>query len=166
MDIIPKNFTLREATKEDCAAVASIYNQYLGIATMDTEEKHPAYFEHWLTHKSANEELWTLLKGDKVCAWGIIKRYSDRIGYARSVETSVYCHEGHRHKGLGPYVKRHLISRCRDMGYHHLLARIISDNAHSIKYNLKLGYSIVGVQKEIGYLNGVYKDVTIMQMVL
>ena len=166
MDIIVKDYQLSEATSKECASVAAIYNQYLGKATMDTQEKEAAYFEHWLMQKSANEELWTLVEGDEVRAWGIIKRYSDRLGYMKSVETSVYCHKDHRNKGLGSYLKRHLISRCRELGYHHLLARIFSDNEHSINYNLRLGYSIVGVQKEIGWINGAYKDVTIRQMLL
>ena len=39
-------------------------------------------------------------------------------------------------------------------------------NQISIAYNLKLGYTMVGIQKEIGYVNGKYCDVAIMQLLL
>lgn len=154
------------ASKADCTEIAEIYNHYLGIATMDLEQKGGKYYEDFLSNKDDREELWVLKDGLKTIVWGIIKLYSDRAGYKTTVETSVYCHPNFLRKGLGTLMKQHLIERCRALGYHHLIAKIQSDNKVSIHYNLRLGYTVVGVQKEVGKVHGEWKDVTIMQLLL
>ena len=151
------------ATKDDCDQIAEIYNSYLGVSTMDLEHKGGVYYEDFLNNKDAREELWVTRDNNKTIVWGIIKRYSDREGYRTTVETSVYCHKNYLRKGLGTQMKKHLMKRCEALGYHHLIAKIQSDNKVSIHYNLRLGYTIVGEQKEVGMVNGKWKDVTIMQ---
>lgn len=154
------------SSKLDCQDIAVIYNNYLGKATMDLEPKDGAYYSKILDHQDDMEELWSLKKGEKLIAWGIIKKYSDRAGYRLTGETSVYVHPDHLHEGHGTLLKKHLIKRCKALGYHHLLARINSDNHISIHYNKKLGYTIVGEQIEVGRINDTWKDITIMQYIL
>lgn len=154
------------STKHDCQDIALIYNHYLGKTTMDLEPKDGKYYSEIIEQQDHMEELWSLKEGDILIAWGIIKKYSDRAGYRLTGETSVYVHHAYLHQGYGTELKKHLIQRCKDLGYHHLLARINSDNLISIHYNQKLGYTIVGVQKEIGHVNGRWKDITIMQYLL
>lgn len=55
------------------------------------------------------------------------------------------------------------MGRCRELNYHHLVAKIFAVNETSIKYNERLGYTIVGQQKEIGWKDGQWTDVVIMQ---
>ncbi len=151
------------ATKDDCHRIAEIYNSYLGISTMDLEEKDGIYYKDFLDHKDQREELWVTRDDNNTVVWGIIKRYSDREGYRTTVETSVYCHPDYLRKGLGTQMKKHLMARCKALGYHHLIAKIQSDNKVSIHYNERLGFTIVGEQKEVGKVNGEWKNVTIMQ---
>ena len=47
-----------------------------------------------------------------------------------------------------------------------MVAKIYAKNEASIEYNRKLGYEIVGTQKEIGYVGGEWLDVTIMQLII
>jgi Sortase and related acyltransferases len=156
---------IRRAEVADTEDIAAIYNHYLGISTMDLEKKTSTYYSQWMDQSDQREELWVIAQKPLIC-WGIIKLYSDRVGYRRTVETSVYCHPDHRYKGWGPKMKHHLIARCKALGYHHIIARIQSDNEASINYNLKLGYEVVGRQKEIGYVDGKWKDVTILQYLI
>ena len=151
------------ASPTDCQRIAEIYNYYIGIATMDLEEKTGSYYQDFLDSKSEREELWVMRDGSNTVVWGIIKKYSDREGYKTTGETSVYCDPDYLKKGHGTRMKKHLMNRCEQLGYHHLLARIQSDNKVSIHYNESLGYTIVGVQNEVGKIRGQWKDVTIMQ---
>jgi len=151
------------ATPDDCDQIALIYNAYLGVSTMDLEQKDGQYYRDFLDHKNAREELWVMRDNKKTVVWGIIKKYSDREGYRTTVETSVYCHVEYLRRGLGTKMKKHIMQRCKNLGYHHLIAKIQSDNEVSIHYNLRLGYTIVGEQKEVGIVNGQWKNVTIMQ---
>ena len=157
---------IHKADHKDCGEIASIYNYYLGKSTMDLETKTNTYYKSILDHQDEREELWCASIESKIVAWGIIKKYSDREGYKYTAETSVYCHHEHLRKGYGTKMKIHLMQRCRDLNYHHLIARINSNNLVSINYNIKLGYSIVGEQKEIGFVNGEWKDITVMQCII
>ncbi|MFQ5630895.1 MAG: GNAT family N-acetyltransferase [bacterium] len=69
-------------------------------------------------------------------------------------------------KGYGSLIKKALVDRCKQYGYHHLVAKIFATNTASIEYNKKFGYEIVGRQKEIGIKNGRWQDSVIMQLVL
>jgi len=153
--------TLRKAKHTDLKQVANIYNEYLGKSTMDLETAVPSNYEKLLT--AGRERLFMAEVNRKAVGWALIKKYSDRIGYARSCETSVYLTKDETGKGYGPKIKNQLIDECAKLGYSHLVAKIMSVNKTSINYNLKLGYEIVGEQKNIGYINGKYHNVTIMQ---
>ena len=55
---------------------------------------------------------------------------------------------------------------CKDLNYRHLVAKILGDNQSSIAYNQRLGYTIVGTQKEVGFRDGKWQDVVIMQYLI
>ena len=155
---------IRIAQKEDCASIAKIYNHYLGKSTMDLEMKRGAYYDSILQNQDDMEEIW-VIEEQGLIGWGIIKKYSDREGYKYTGETSVYLHPNHLNQGHGKTLKIHLMERCRVLGYHHLLARIFAENEVSIQYNLKLGYTLVGIQKEAGFVDNEWKDVAILQYI-
>ena len=112
-------------------------------------------------------EMFVLLEVERrVLGWGIIKRYSDRPGYRFCCETAVYLRRGEVRRGYGSAIKRELIRRCRKLGYHHLVAKILAENEASIEYNRRLGYEMVGIQREIGWQGGRWRDVAVMQLVL
>jgi len=153
------------AKKEDCHRIAEIYNHYLGNGTMDLAIKTAQYYSELFEAQGENEKLFVGVLNRTIIGWGIIKKYSVREGYARTAETSVYMDPDFRGKGYGKALKKYLMSACRHLGYKHLVAKIWSDNAVSINYNLKLGYELVGRQKQIGFVNGEWIDVTILQYV-
>jgi phosphinothricin acetyltransferase len=103
---------------------------------------------------------------EKIVGWAIIKRYSDREGYRTTAETAVYLKEDATGKGYGTTIKKFLIEKCKELEYRHLVAKIWAANKASLEYNLKLGYEIVGTQKNIGFKNGEWIDVTIMQYLI
>ena len=159
----------RAATPEDAMAIAEIYNEAIvaGNATMDDQPKSVEYMRNLIEHLGPRETILVLeTVTDRVLGWGIIKRYSDRTGYRFCCETSVYLQHQEVGKGYGTRIKKALIARCRELGYHHLVAKIFADNRVSIEYNLKQGYEMVGIQREIGYKNGRWQDIAILQLVL
>ena len=157
---------LREAKVHDCKYIAAIYNHYLGKSTMDLEAKDSEFYESFLLRKNAREELWVIELEKAVIGWGIIKLYSPKLGYQYTGETSVYLDIDHLNNGYGTTMKKHLLKRCKALHYHNLIARIFANNQVSIDYNQKLGYRIVGTQKEAGYINGNWQDVVIMEVIL
>ncbi|MEL6537651.1 MAG: N-acetyltransferase family protein [Bacteroidota bacterium] len=156
------------ARPEHYSAIAEIYNEAIrkGNATMEETLKSEEDIAGWIEKFHARERLYAQVREGVVVGWGILKRYSDREGYRFACETAVYLRQTETRKGYGSAMKRHLIDEARSMDYHHLVAKIFAVNESSIEYNRQLGYTIVGTQKEIGFKNGQWMDVVIMQLVL
>jgi len=159
---------IRDCGPEDAPAIAAIYNEHIraGVSTMDTEEKTVAGMAKLMAEFNDRETILILANDTEIRGWGIIKRYSDRIGYRVCCETSVYLRGDQVRKGYGTRMKKALIARCKEWGYHHLVAKIFAVNSGSIEYNKRLGYEVVGRQREIGYRDGKWQDVVIMQLIL
>lgn len=162
------DLVFRDATPADAAAIAEIYNASIaaGGATMDQEPKSAEDIREQMAAFSPRETILLLEDGRNVLGWGIIKRYSDRRGYRFCCETAVYLRRDLTGRGLGTRIKLALIERCRRYGYHHLVAKIFAGNVASVEYNKKLGYEVVGTQKQIGYAGGNWQDIVILQLVL
>lgn len=159
---------IRDCVPADAAVIAEIYNEHIraGGSTMDTEEKTTEGMNDLIKGFNDRETILILENRGDIRGWGIIKRYSNRIGYRICCETSVYLGSRHVRKGYGTRMKKALIVRCKEWGYHHLVAKIFAVNEASIEYNKRLGYEVVGRQREIGYRDGKWQDVVIMQLIL
>ena len=162
------NELIREYRLEDASEIAGIYNESIRakLATLDTVEKSAEDVRKWMKGFNQRETILVMEQYADIIGWGIIKRYSDRPGYDSTCETAVYITENETGKGFGPMMKKKLIEKCKELGYHHLVAKIWSTNQTSIEYNRKMGYELVGTQREIGIMEGRWVDVVIMQLVL
>jgi L-amino acid N-acyltransferase len=158
----------RIADITDAKTVMEIYNEHIaaGNSTMDQHPKSLVEIEKWFNDFSARELIVMLENERKTIGWGIIKEYSDREGYAKACETAIYLKQSEIRQGYGTFLKKWVIEKCRELGYHHLVAKIFATNTASIAYNKKLGYELVGTQREIGFVDGAWQDVTIMQLIL
>lgn len=163
-----KNTRIEPARTEDFAQIANIYNEYIRLGNATMEEKiHDANdIQQWVHKFNDREKLYVLRSASGVIGWGIIKRYSDRNGYRFACETAIYLTFSELRKGYGSQIKKFLIQQCKTLEYRHLVAKIFATNTASIEYNLKLGYEIVGRQKDIGFKNGRWLDVVIMQYLI
>jgi phosphinothricin acetyltransferase len=160
--------TIRIATPEDFSNIAAIYNEYiqLGNATMEERIHEEKDIAAWVKKFNARERLYVMEVADEVIGWGIIKKYSDRDGYRFAAETAVYLTSSQLGKGYGSDMKKYLMEQARLLEYRHLIAKIFAENKASVQYNLKLGYTLVGTQKNIGFKNGEWKDIVILQLLL
>ncbi len=165
---MPARLTIRDAIPDDARVIAEIYNESIaaGDATMDDELKTAAEIRSQIQNFTKRETFLLLQRGESVLGWGVIKRFGEDPDYRFCCETSVYLRHSEIRRGYGSRIKRALIRRCREYGYHHLTARIFASNRASIGYNRRFGYEIVGIQKEIGFKNGRWQDIAIMQLVL
>ena len=58
------------------------------------------------------------------------------------------------------------MEKVREFRYHHVVTKIWASNLGSIRFHQRFGFEMVGVQKEVGYLGGAWRDVAIMQCIL
>ena len=162
--------TVRPFTPQDVPEIASIYNQHIadGNSTFDgypySVEKMQAIVDKF----NARETILVaeLEKEKKVIGWGSIKRYSDRLGYKYCCETSIYFYLEEVGQGYGRILLSKLLEQVKQFNYHHVVAKILGCNQKSVQFHQKFGFEIVGVQKEIGYTQGKWEDIVIMQLLI
>lgn len=159
---------VRDADPRDSEPLAVIYNGAIrsGCSTMHTEPVSTDYFERLLEQLSSGEALLVCEAGPVAVGWGIVKRYSERPGYAYACETSVYVAQEHQQRGYGASLLGAVVDRAQALGYRHLVAKILAVNESSVRFHESFGYEVVGQQRDIGFLNGRWHDVVIMQRVL
>lgn len=162
------NLKIQIANPQDYSAIANIYNEYIinGGATMDEIIKIDKDIAGWVAKFNDRERLFVLKKATQIIGWGIIKKYSDRSGYRTTCETAIYLTAAEKGNGYGTFLKKEIMNVCKELGYRHLVAKILGGNQASIVYNQKLGYTIVGTQKDVGFRDGQWYDVVIMQYLI
>ena len=158
---------IRTYLDKDLKAIAEIYNEAiaLGGVTMDHYDYAPEDIATIVKKFNHRETILVAQKDDLVIGWGIIKRYSDRPGYDVCCETSIYFSFSATGKGYGHSLQSALLEKVKDFGYHHVVAKILATNPQSIRFHQRFGFEIVGIQKEIGYHQGKWLDVAILQLI-
>lgn len=158
--------TIRRAVTNDVPELAAIYNTYVSRQghTLDLE---PLSIEYFTSTVFDGALLFFVAEVDgTIAGWGRLFPWSPKTGYRMTAETSVYVHQLRRGVGIGGVLKRKLIDEASASGIHHLVARILSTNRTAIEYNRHLGYRLIGVQKEVGLVNGEFVDIAIMERIL
>ncbi len=168
MSTNPVELCVRPAQAEDYAAIASIYNEAIakGGITMDGEPQTVEGVAAIAAKMTERETYLVAETSQGIVGWGIVKRYSDRLGYQVCCETSIYLTFAEIGKGYGQLLQAALMQQVADYGYHHIVAKILGANTSSIQFHQRFGFELVGVQKEIGFMNGAWHDVAILQYIV
>jgi L-amino acid N-acyltransferase len=160
--------TTRPAGVADLSRILDIYNHEVrfSTATYDTTPRSMPEQEEWFAHHGPVHPVLVAEEGGAVSGWASLSPWSDRPAYDHSVEVSVYVAEEHRGKGHGRFLLQALVEAARSRGHHALLARISADNTLSILLHRKVGFTEVGLLKEVGHKFGRVLDVSIMELIL
>lgn len=156
----------RDANTADAESIARIQRQ--SVEAMDSTMAAPATREEIEAQLAAMgpREAWIVLEeSEGVVGWGVVKKYSPRPGYDRCCETSIFLDRTLMGRGLGRPLQQELLDRAKSLNYHHVVAKIWADNTGSIRFHERFGYEMVGVQREIGWVGGRWRDVAIMQLI-
>ena len=159
---------IRKYLPPDCQAIANIYNEAVlqGGITMDCEPYSAQQVIDLVNKFNHREAIIVAESNHGVVGWGIIKKYSDRIGYRVCCETSIYLKFSETKKGYGRILQTDLLKQVKAFNYYHVVAKILAANHGSIKFHQKFGFELVGIQKKIGFYRGQWHDVAIMQLLL
>jgi L-amino acid N-acyltransferase len=160
--------TLRRARPGDNGQIAAIWNHAVRCttATMDTELRSPAAQRRWLAEHDEDHPVVVAADGEEVLAYGSLSPYRDRPAFRATVADSVYVRVDARGVGLGARVVDELLRLARGRGHHSVMARITADNEASRRLHARLGFVVVGVERETAEKFGRRHDVVIMQRLL
>jgi phosphinothricin acetyltransferase len=158
----------RPATVADLGAIRAIYNYYVARSTCtyqiapDSEASRLAWFQS----RSPAHPVTVAEHGGEVVGWASLSAWSERCGYARTVEASVYVrHDWHR-RGAGRALVLDLIERARAAGHHTIIGGACTEQTASLALQESLGFERVACFRQVGYKFGRWLDVVYMQYFL
>jgi phosphinothricin acetyltransferase len=103
---------------------------------------------------------------------GVVAGYASSTGfrgrpaYARTRETTIYVHPGHRRRGIASELMERLIAVLAERGIHRIVAGISLPNDASVALHERLGFTHVGTFTEVGAKFGRWHDVGFWQLVV
>ena len=150
-----------ELTAGDWPAVSAVYAD--GIATRNAtfETEVPAW-EAWDSSHLADHRFVALREGE-VVGWAAASAVSGRCCYSGVVENSVYVAEAARGQGVGRRLLEELIASTETAGIWTIQAGMFPENEGSIRLHGAVGFEKVGTHKRLGKLDGVWRDVLLLE---
>jgi len=157
--------TARAAIPSDSASIAQIYNEGIEdrVATFETRLRSADDIRAWF---DGMHPIVVVEENGAIIAFGATSTYRPRECYAGIAETSVYVARAYRRKGAGRIALSALIDAAAAAGFWKLLSRIFPQNNASRGLVRDLGFREVGIYEKHGKLEGVWRDVVIVERLL
>jgi L-amino acid N-acyltransferase YncA len=155
----------RAASSEDAEAIARIYNEGIEerIATFETSPRAAREIQAWF---DGTHPVVVVEEEGEVISFANTTAYSLRGCYSGVAEFSVYTASEARSRGAGTLAMRALMEAAEEAGFWKLVARVFVENEPSRKLLLSLGFREVGVHEKHARLDGVWRDVVVVERLL
>jgi phosphinothricin acetyltransferase len=155
----------RPARLEDAADMARIYNQGIAdrTATFETRPRTVSDVRAWF---DGAHPLLVVEESGSLVAFAAAFEYRPRACYAGIAEGSVYVDRAFRRHGAGRMALEALMAAAASAGFWKLLSRIFVENTASRGLVAWLGFREVGIYEKHGQLDGVWRDVVIVEKLL
>ena len=156
MDVI-----IDKMAREDWDAVQSIYAEGLATGNATFETEVPT-FEAWDQNHLQACRLVARSEGN-VVGWTALSPVSQRSVYRGVAEVSIYIDASVRGLGVGKTLLRALIVESENAGIWTLQAGIFTKNVASMDLHRACGFRELGRRERIGQMNGVWRDVVLLE---
>ena len=155
----------RTATPTDATAIARIYNQgILGRqATFETRLRTAEDVAGWFT---GTHPIVAVEHEGALLAFAATSQWRTRPCYAGIAEFSVYVERGARGRGAGKVAMEALIAAAEEKGFWKLVSGVFPENTASLRLLASVGFRVVGTHTNQARLDGVWKDVSIVERLL
>jgi L-amino acid N-acyltransferase YncA len=148
--------------EDDWPAVATIYREGIEtrLATFETE------VPEWSAWDDAHlpEHRFVARDGGEIVGWAALTPVSRRAVYAGVADLSVYVAAAARRQGVGRTLLAAIAESARAGGIWTLQAGVFPENEASLALHRSLGFRDVGVRERIGRLDGVWRDVVLLEL--
>ena len=157
--------TTRPATPADADAIARIYTEGIEdrVATFDTHRHTGAEIAAWLDDA---HPFFVAERDGAVVGFAGTSAYIDAEWYAGVWHFDVYVARAWRGRGVGREAMERLVAECEASGCWKLVSRIMATNAPSRRLMERLGFREVGVHRNHARLEGTWRDVVIVELLL
>jgi phosphinothricin acetyltransferase len=153
---------IRPVRPDDAEAIAAIYAPIVERTMISFEEIAPSVDE---TRARIEQiaRIWPWLvfdDGGGVLGYVYASQHRTRAAYRWSVDVSAYVREDARGRGLAGSLYAALFRVLTAQGYHRAYAGIALPNDASIGLHRAVGFTAVGIYREVGYKFGAWHDVS------
>ena len=156
---------VRSATPNDAEAIAHIYNQGIEdrVATFETRLRTAEDVQVWF---DGVHPVLVVENDHEIIAFASTSAYSARECYAGIAECSVYVRRDMRTHGAGRMALEVLIRAAEEAGFWKLVSRVFVENKPSRALTGSLGFREVGIYEKHAKLDGVWRDVIIVERLI
>jgi phosphinothricin acetyltransferase len=157
------HYTTRPAHPTDAPVLTTIYNQGIAdrIATFETRLRTPE--ELLTTITNPRYPCVVACVAAEVVAFASTSAYRARDCYAGIAEFSVYVAREWRGQGAGTVVMQALLQAAQQAGFWKVLSRVFVENSASRRMLAHVGFREVGIYEAHAQLDGVWRDVVIVE---
>ncbi|HEX4018565.1 MAG TPA: arsinothricin resistance N-acetyltransferase ArsN1 family A [Frankiaceae bacterium] len=164
---------IRPATGADATAITAIYNEGIAShrATFETELRtveevarriDTALARHtWLVVENSHDG-----ESGEIIAWAATMPYANRACYEGVAEFSIYVSGAHQGRGAGRLVLTALLAEAESAGIYKVTSRVFRHNEASRALCAAVGFREVGVHLRHGRLDGVWRDIVTVEVLL
>ncbi|WP_020611271.1 GNAT family N-acetyltransferase [Sediminispirochaeta bajacaliforniensis] len=150
--------------------ILDIYNEAIihSTALYDYKPRTIESMETWFADKEKKgfPIIGLVDEKNRLIGFGTYGNFRARPAYHYTVEHSIYVQKEYRGCGYGEILLREIIAKATEQDYHCLIAGIDSENAASIHLHKKLGFSLCGELKQVGYKFGRWLNLVFYQLIL
>ncbi len=145
-----------------------IYGYYVhnSCITFDLEVPTPLEWEQKLNTIALKFPCLVCLIGETVVGFAYASQLRQKKAYDWSVESTIYVHTDHQHKGIGKLLYAELFNRLEKLNYVNVFACITLPNEGSISLHKTFGFDEVGKFQHVGYKHNGWHSVLWMQKVI
>jgi L-amino acid N-acyltransferase YncA len=154
----------RLATPNDAPFLAAIYNEGIEdrVATFETRPRSDEDVRGWF---DGRHPVVVVEQEGQIVGFASTSTYRPRDCYAGIAEVSVYVARKFRRHGAGRVALSELIKQAQATGFWKLVSRIFPENQASRALIRSLGFREVGIYEKHGQLDGVWRDVVIVEFI-
>ncbi|MEJ2410818.1 MAG: GNAT family N-acetyltransferase [Novosphingobium sp.] len=159
---------IRPALQTDAAACAAIYAPFVKGSVVSFETEAPDAVE--MARRIADygeSHAWLIAETDgRVAGYAYASPHRARAAYASSCDVAVYVDPAHARRGIGRSLHAALLPLLKDKGLHAAFAGIALPNPGSVGLHEAMGFTPVGIYREVGWKLGAWHDVGWWQRLL
>jgi phosphinothricin acetyltransferase len=152
---------IRDAILADAAAIRNIYAPYVADTIVSFEIDPPSTDEmaRRLAEILKDYPFLVAERDGAVVGYAYAGRHNARAAYRHSVDVTVYIAEGARRSGVGRALYGELFRTLKDRGFHMAYAGISLPNEPSVGLHEAIGFTPIGIYREVGFKFGKWIDV-------
>jgi L-amino acid N-acyltransferase YncA len=154
-------YSIEKMNAGDWEQVSLIYGEGISTGHATFETTVPAW-NRWDSNHLPEGRL-VARAGNVVAGWAALSPVSSRCVYAGVAEVSIYVGAALRGQGIGHVLLRALVAVSEQNGIWTLQAGIFPENYSSLALHRKNGFREVGRRERLGKLNGVWRDVILLE---